>query len=84
MLIACKPEIVVLELSHVKGHFDLIRLFCDYPLDRVWNKVQAVVSCQVLCNIQVIADYGGIVEINARAYKKGLKEAYPCKTFNDR
>lgn len=62
-------------LSHVNplvvGHFDLIRMFRpDYPLsDDVWSKIRQ--------NVDIIKGYGGLVEINSRAWKKGLRDAYP-------
>ena len=37
--------------------------------DSVWSKIQR--------NIQFVASYGGIVELNTKAYKKGLKDPYP-------
>ncbi|KAJ1928264.1 hypothetical protein IWQ60_002209 [Tieghemiomyces parasiticus] len=68
MLTALRPEVV--------GHFDLCRLFTprSNPLCRtlppsVWERV--------LRNIDVVVAYGGLFEINSRAYKKGLPDAYP-------
>lgn len=67
MLKALKPIVV--------GHFDLIRLKSDDPdknLSRwpgVWKKV--------LRNLDWIAEYGGILELNSAALRKGLKEPYP-------
>ncbi|KAI8818613.1 Polymerase/histidinol phosphatase-like protein [Fimicolochytrium jonesii] len=62
-------------LSHVKpavvGHFDLVRIFRpDHVLsDDIWAKIKR--------NVLKIVEYGGLVEINSRAWKKGLKDAYP-------
>lgn len=86
MLQALRPPVV--------GHLDLIRLKCDepdgsfQPFPEVWDKV--------LRNLAFIASYGGLLEINSSALRKGLKEPYPqrdvcqvkhifvqkvCKTF---
>ena len=67
MLEKLKPPIV--------GHFDVIRLwssdrdgsFARY--DGVWRKV--------LRNLDAIAKYGGVLEINSAALRKGMKEPYP-------
>ncbi|KAJ1915659.1 hypothetical protein H4219_004189 [Mycoemilia scoparia] len=64
-----KPEVI--------GHFDLIRIFspkseqslADRP--EVWAKVQR--------NIDAAIKYNAIFEINSRAWKKGLPNAYPLK-----
>lgn len=63
LLVHAKPIVV--------GHFDLIRIFRhDFVLsDAVWEKIRR--------NVKVIVEYGGLVEINSRAWKKGLKDAYP-------
>jgi len=75
MLQALKPPVV--------GHFDLIRLKSDDPersfrtWPRVWDKVQR--------NLQYIARYGGVLELNSASLRKGMSEPYPqveiCKTF---
>ena len=70
----------------VVGHFDLIRLKSD-AADRslrsygdngaVWDKV--------LRNLRFVAGYGGVLEVNSSALRKGLAEAYPsveiCREF---
>lgn len=67
MLKALKPPIV--------GHFDLIRLLSDNPdasfmqWAGVWRKV--------LRNLDLIIEYGGILELNSAAWRKGLSEPYP-------
>ena len=67
MLIALRPPVV--------GHFDLIRLLSSDPnrslQDRtsVWQKI--------LRNLEAVADYGGVLELNSSALRKGLKEPYP-------
>lgn len=68
MLHALKPPVV--------GHFDLIRLMSDdkdvrlSQWDGVWQKI--------LRNLEFIAEYGGVVELNAAALRKGMKEPYPA------
>eukprot|EP00834_Sanchytrium_tribonematis_P000747 NODE_14_length_51535_cov_1.125049.p25 type:complete len:297 gc:universal NODE_14_length_51535_cov_1.125049:49541-50431(+) len=54
------------------GHFDVIRLFKS---DK--NEFRPAVWEKILRNIEFIAHYGGIVEINTKAYKKGLEYPYP-------
>ncbi|TPX63497.1 histidinol-phosphatase [Spizellomyces sp. 'palustris'] len=63
MLLRVKPSVV--------GHFDLVRLFRPNHVlsDNVWTKIHR--------NIDAITGYGGLVEINSRAWKKGLRDAYP-------
>ncbi|PYI12033.1 histidinol phosphate phosphatase H [Aspergillus sclerotiicarbonarius CBS 121057] len=67
MLQQVKPVVV--------GHFDLIRLksddpersFTEYP--RVWAKI--------LRNLDYVAGYGGLLELNSAALRKGMSEPYP-------
>ena len=67
MLKALKPPII--------GHFDLIRLKSADPersfttWDRVWQKI--------VRNLDFIAGYGGVVELNSAALRKGMSEPYP-------
>ena len=67
MLKALKPPVV--------GHFDLIRLKGDEPdcsfevWPQVWEKIER--------NLKFIASYGGVVELNTSAIRKGMDEAYP-------
>ncbi|KAJ3278162.1 histidinolphosphatase [Borealophlyctis nickersoniae] len=63
MLVSAKPMVV--------GHFDLIRMYRPtHPLSpALWEKIDR--------NIDLIVSYGGLVEINSRAWKKGLTDAYP-------
>ncbi|KAJ5617552.1 hypothetical protein N7537_002666 [Penicillium hordei] len=75
MLEQLKPPVV--------GHFDLIRLksddmecsFTTWP--GVWSKI--------LRNLDFIASYGGMLELNSAALRKGMTEPYPkaeiCKEF---
>ena len=75
MLKALRPPVV--------GHFDLIRLKSDDPnasfraWPDVWEKIER--------NLRFVADYGGILELNSSALRKGMSEPYPqveiCKAF---
>jgi histidinol-phosphatase (PHP family) len=68
MLQALKPPIV--------GHFDLIRLLSDHRdtefegMTVVWQKMRR--------NLEYIASYGGLLELNSAGLRKGLAEPYPC------
>lgn len=61
-----QPEVI--------GHFDLVRLwnpalkFTDH--EGVWEKVER--------NVRFAVGYGGMFELNAAAFRKGWKEAYPA------
>lgn len=70
MLRALKPPII--------GHFDLIRLKSDDPnADFLrWTGVLRKVSR----NLDLIADYGGVIELNSAGLRKGMREPYPIKT----
>ena len=67
MLKALKP--------HVVGHLDLIRLKSDNPngsfkpYPRVWEKI--------LRNVDLIVGYGGVIELNSAALRKGTNGPYP-------
>ncbi|SMQ52565.1 unnamed protein product [Zymoseptoria tritici ST99CH_3D7] len=75
MLTALRPPLV--------GHFDLIRLKGDEPdrsfrtWPRIWEKIER--------NLNFIAGYGGVLELNTSSLRKGMSEAYPqseiCKEF---
>ena len=69
MLEALKPPVV--------GHFDLIRLKSDDPntTSEQWPEVWK----RVLRNLDFIAEYGGLLEINSAALRKGMQEPYPNK-----
>lgn len=67
MLTALRPPIV--------GHFDLIRLKSDDPNTSFAN-MQGV-RHKVSRNLAFIAGYGGVLELNSAALRKGLKEPYP-------
>jgi histidinol-phosphatase (PHP family) len=69
MLSALRPKVV--------GHFDLVRLLSRDPnrdlkeLPRVWDKA--------VRNLEFVAGYGGWLECNSSALRKGLMEPYPSK-----
>lgn len=75
MLQTLKPRIV--------GHFDLVRLLsADASLDPataaglstlVWPKIQR--------NLEFVASYGGWLECNTAALRKGLAEPYPGRSI---
>ena len=67
MLEAVRPPIV--------GHFDVIRLLSDYP-NASMKKHEAVWS-RILRNLSFISNYGGMLEINSAALRKGMSEPYP-------
>jgi histidinol-phosphatase (PHP family) len=67
MLQALKPPIV--------GHFDLIRLHSDDPERsfQQWNGVWK----RIIRNLQLVADYKGLLELNSAALRKEMSEPYP-------
>ncbi|ETN47245.1 uncharacterized protein HMPREF1541_01437 [Cyphellophora europaea CBS 101466] len=78
MLQAIKPPVV--------GHFDLIRLKSANPngsfrhMPGVWQRI--------VRNLDFVATYGGILEINTAALRKGMAEPYPkqeiCQAAQDK
>ncbi|KAF1980062.1 histidinol phosphate phosphatase H [Bimuria novae-zelandiae CBS 107.79] len=68
MLQALRPPVV--------GHFDLIRLLSDHRdadfegMEGVWKLMQR--------NLEFVASYGGVLELNSAGLRKGLAEPYPC------
>ncbi|KXS94715.1 hypothetical protein AC578_3863 [Pseudocercospora eumusae] len=77
MLKASKPPLI--------GHFDLIRLKSDEP--DLSFKTWPAVWMKITRNLRFIAEYGGVLELNSSALRKGMTEAYPqaeiCKEFKD-
>ncbi|THY91613.1 histidinol phosphatase [Aureobasidium pullulans] len=67
MLKALTPPLV--------GHFDLIRLKSDNP-ERNWTTMPAVWE-KIVRNLDFVASYGGILELNSSAIRKGMSEPYP-------
>ncbi|CAI7649850.1 unnamed protein product [Penicillium bialowiezense] len=67
----------------VVGHFDLIRLKAD-DMERSFTEWPGVWS-KILRNLDLIASYGGMLELNSAALRKGMSEPYPkaeiCKEF---
>ncbi|KAF1982617.1 histidinol-phosphatase [Aulographum hederae CBS 113979] len=69
----------------IVGHFDLIRLKSDAP-DASMKKYAGVWD-RIVRNLKSIQGYGGILELNSSALRKGknMKEPYPqvdvCKVF---
>lgn len=71
MLKQLRPKVV--------GHFDLIRLLSSWPDPgegwrsvgdgEVWEKIER--------NLKFVISYGGVLEINTSALRKGLKNPYP-------
>lgn len=59
----------------VVGHFDLIRLKSDDPERsfRQWAGVWA----RILRNLDYVVEYGGVLELNSAALRKGMREPYP-------
>jgi histidinol-phosphatase (PHP family) len=78
MLKAVRPPVV--------GHFDLIRLLSREP-DASWGGCPEVWD-RVLRNLDFIKTYGGLVELNFSAVRKGMTEPYPsrdiCRAFVER
>jgi histidinol-phosphatase (PHP family) len=69
MLKAVRPPVV--------GHFDLIRLKSQDPdVSGGWKSVG---DCwgQIVRNLDLIREYGGTIEVNTAALRKGMKEPYP-------
>jgi len=63
LIMECKPEVI--------GHFDFIKLFSEdfEPSENVIKLMER--------NIEAVISYGGVFEVNSRAFKKGLKEPFP-------
>jgi len=70
MLRTLRPPIV--------GHFDLIRLLADEGMrDRDWRTWEEGVWEKIVRNLEVVREYGGVLEINSAALRKGLGDVYP-------
>ncbi|ORX59820.1 histidinol phosphate phosphatase H [Hesseltinella vesiculosa] len=68
MLQTVKPEVV--------GHLDLVRIFAE-PEAAASAMADPLVWSRIERNVDYVIGYGGIFEINSRAWKKGLRDAYP-------
>lgn len=75
MLRALRPRVV--------GHFDLVRLFSEAP-DRGWRGSGS--WGRIVRNLEFVRGYGGVLELNSSALRKGLEEPYPrseiCRQFD--
>ncbi|EEH38687.1 histidinol-phosphatase [Paracoccidioides lutzii Pb01] len=75
MLRAIKPPVV--------GHFDLIRLKSDDP-ERSFKQWPGIWK-KILRNLDYVAEYGGLLELNSASLRKGMSEPYPkaeiCQEF---
>ena len=67
MLTTMKPLVV--------GHFDLIRLKSDDP-ERSFRQWRGVWE-KIMRNLEFVAGYGGMLELNSAALRKGMSEPYP-------
>ncbi|KAJ1970751.1 hypothetical protein H4R35_005679 [Dimargaris xerosporica] len=69
-------ELITALYPQVIGHFDLCRLLAprDHPL---MKGLSPALRAKVDRNIDAVVSYGGLFEVNSRAYKKGLPDAYP-------
>ncbi|KAJ2819547.1 hypothetical protein GGI24_004753 [Coemansia furcata] len=67
LLQALQPEVV--------GHFDLVRIF--HPPALADPLALAEVRAHASRNIDYAISYGAVFEVNSRAWKKGLRDAYP-------
>ena len=71
MLQAVRPPVV--------GHLDLIRLKSNDPdISGGWQKLNEVWS-KILRNLDFVASYGGMLEVNTAALRKNMAEPYPKK-----
>ncbi|KAI8143530.1 Polymerase/histidinol phosphatase-like protein [Fennellomyces sp. T-0311] len=69
MLRQVRPEVV--------GHFDLVRIFASAEQQQTVS--QPEIWDKIVRNVDFVIEYGGLFEINSRAWKKGLRDAYPCR-----
>ncbi|KAK9447686.1 polymerase/histidinol phosphatase-like protein [Limtongia smithiae] len=61
----------------VVGHFDLIRLFAEQYTDTPINPQWPDVWAKIVRNIEFIVSYGGLIELNSAAIRKGWDCPYP-------
>lgn len=80
LLTALEPRIV--------GHFDLIRLLSEEPerdLRTAWTEGVSgsgeTVWEKAVRNLKVVRSYGGWLECNSSALRKGLAEPYPARAI---
>lgn len=74
-------QLVMLEMlrPRVVGHFDLIRLLSEDPGRDVSVWSPHVVWSRARRNLEFVAGYGGWLECNTSALRKGLEEPYPSR-----
>lgn len=61
----------------VVAHFDLVRLKAEVGVrDRDWRGWKGVWE-RVERNLRFVRGYGGVLEVNTAALRKGLEDAYP-------
>ncbi|KLU81960.1 histidinol-phosphatase [Magnaporthiopsis poae ATCC 64411] len=74
-------QLVMLEMlrPRVVGHFDLIRLLGEDPGRDVSKWSPDVVWSRARRNLAFVARYGGWLECNTSALRKGLEEPYPSR-----
>ncbi|PNS21767.1 hypothetical protein CAC42_1621 [Sphaceloma murrayae] len=61
----------------VVAHFDLVRLLADEGnRDRDWRGLGQL-WWRVKRNLEFVKGYGGVLEVNAAALRKGLEDVYP-------
>ena len=69
LLQAVRPPVV--------GHFDLIRLKSKDPdVKEGWTSMPEVWT-RIVRNLEFVASYGGTLEVNTAALRKGMAEPYP-------
>lgn len=76
MLQTLRPRIV--------GHFDLIRLLSAAP--DISPESDPTLSCvwpKIMRNLEFVASYGGWLECNTAALRKGLAEPYPGRAISE-
>ena len=59
----------------IVGHFDLVRLKSKEP-DKNWKSMRNVWQ-RIVRNLELIKEYGGLIEVNGSALRKGLGQPYP-------
>ena len=64
----CRPEIV--------GHFDLIKIF-SLKTGMSDFEMPIGIHQQIEMNIEAVISYGGVFDVNSRAFAKGLNNPYP-------
>ncbi|KAF3767440.1 hypothetical protein M406DRAFT_41023 [Cryphonectria parasitica EP155] len=71
MLTALRPRVV--------GHFDLIRLLSEEPGRNAKTAWDGRVWDRIVRNLEAVRAWGGWLECNSSALRKGLAEPYPAR-----